>query len=303
MQQIGPQYKKDDLIDKTGFLRQARLHQSNFRAFKLGLGYIDYGNYLKPEDAVRGLNFYNGLGIFEAVKKRYKRYSRGLYTNMLRSEHIPFNIITPFNSNQASKEYCAKVFNHFLNGVIKSIDRIEIEYAPSKKEKYLEDKTSFDAYIEYSHIDGSTGILGIEVKYTEHGYKLTSGSSEAEGLHNGTSKYFKISDKCGLYNPGSELSLVKDEFRQIWRNHLLGEYMLHVDSEKYKHFTSITLFPEGNTHFKHYSKEYISMLNSNANKFVPITYEDFFDACLKHSPNQEFKKWIDYLVERYIVKV
>jgi len=174
---------------------------------------------------------------------------------MLRSEHIPFNLMIPFNLNDESREYCAKVFNQFLNGVIKSINRIEIEYAPSKNERYLKDKTSFDAYVEYSHIDGSTGILGIEVKYTEQGYKLKSGSSEAKGLLNGTSKYFPINTKCNLYHAESELNLIKDEFRQIWRNHLLGEYMLHVDSEKYKHFTSITLFPEGNTHFKHYSKE------------------------------------------------
>jgi len=44
------------------------------------------------------------------------------------------------------------------------------------------------------------------------------------------------------------------------------------------------------------------MLKSNDNKFVPITYEDFFDACLKYSPNSEFKKWPDYLFEHYIVK-
>lgn len=301
MEEIGKQYKKDDLIDKTGFLSRSRLHQSKFRACTLGLNYDEYGNYLKSKDAEQGFNFFSGFGIFDGVKSRYKRYSKGLYANMLRSEHIPFNLFIPFNSDSSSKEYLAKVLNEFLNHKIKSIDRIKIEYAPVRKENYLNDKTSFDTYIEYTHIDGSGGIIGIEVKYTEQGYKLSPESSEAKGLNDGTSKYFAISDKCNLYKPGSHLNLIKDEFRQLWRNHLLGEYMLHVDSEKFKHFTSVTLFPEGNTHFIHHSIEYMNLLIDNNNKFIPITYEAFFDACLKHCPSSEYKGWIKYLNDRYIV--
>ena len=303
MEEIGKQYKKDNLIDKTGFLSRARLYQSKFRAHTLGLNYDEYGNYLTPKDAEQGFNFYSGFGIFDAVRRRYKRYSKGLYANMLRSEHIPFNLFIPFNSDSGSRQFLAKVLNEFLDNRITSIDRIEIEYSPSRKEKYLNDKTSFDTYIEYTHIDGSDGIIGIEVKYTEQGYKLTPNSSEANGLNDGTSKYFTISEKCNLYKPGSHLKLIKDEFRQIWRNHLLGEYMLHVDSEKFKHFTSVTLFPEGNTHFIHHSKEYIKMLVDNNNKFKPITYEAFLDACLKHCPSSEYKRWIVYLKDRYIFKI
>ncbi len=301
MREIGNQYKNDSRIDLSGFLARARLHQSKFRALQLGLDYDEYGNYLKTEDAQKGLNFYGGFGVIDAVKRRYKKYSKGLYANMLRSEHIPFNIFIPFNSDSSSKEYLAKVLNEFLNHKIKSIDRIEIEYAPAENKKYLDDKTSFDTYIEYTHLDGFTGIIGIEVKYTEQGYKLNPKSTEADGLHNGTSKYFRISDKCNLYKAGSHQKLITDEFRQIWRNHLLGEYMLHVDSEKFKHFTSITLFPEGNTHFKHHSKEYMDMLIDNNNKFIPITYEAFFEACLKHCPSSDYKEWIKYLYDRYIV--
>lgn len=298
MEGIGKQYKNDDQIDKSGFLKRARKHQSEFRANTLNLPFEDYGNCLTEVDAKKGRNFYSGFGVYDSVQERYKKYSGGLLANMLRSEHIPFNIFIPFKSD---KDYCAKVLNEFFGQTIKTVDRIEIEYAPPGREKYLNDKTSFDTYIEYTHVDGTSGVLGIEVKYTEQGYKLNPKSSEAKGLFDGKSKYFTISDKCNLYKAGSHQKLIKDQFRQIWRNHLLGEYMLHVDSEKFKHFTSITLFPEGNTHFKHHSEEYMDMLINNNNKFIPITYEAFFDACLKHCPNNEYKEWIKYLSDRYIV--
>ncbi len=301
MQEPGKQYKRDDMIDKSGFLRRARKHQSEFRAKKLELPYDGYGNYLTSEDGAKGSNFFDGFGIFEAVKRRYKRYNRGLYANMLRSEHIPFNLFIPFNLNDDSRIYCAKVLNEFLEGSIKSVDRIEIEYAPEPKEQYLDDKTSFDAYIEYTHIDNTKGIIGIEVKYTEQGYKLDPKSSQAEGLTEGTSKYFPISDSCNLYVAGTIKELVKDDYRQIWRNHLLGERILVVDSSKFKHFTSLTLFPEGNTHFLHTSKAYINMLIANNNNFSPVTYELFFEACRKHNPNRDYERWTDYLTERYIV--
>ena len=67
------------------------------------------------------------------------------------------------------------------------------------------------------------------------------------------------------------------------------------------HFTSLTLFPSGNSHFMKTSKEYIDLLKSNDNKFIPLTYERFFELLNKYYPNNEYKDWSDYLMGRYIV--
>ena len=141
MQDIGRQYPNDDKYDPSGFLKRARLHQSKFRAEKLDLPSVNYGNYLTSEDAEAGMNFYDGFGIFDAVKKRFPKYNMPLYANMLRSEHIPFNLFVPLNSN---KNFCKSVFNDFFNNRINSIDRIEIEHAPKPRKNYLNDATSFD---------------------------------------------------------------------------------------------------------------------------------------------------------------
>ncbi len=309
MQDIGQQYSKDDLNDKTGFLRRARLHQSKFRAEKLNLTYERFGNYLTKEDGEKGKNFYDGFGIIDSVKK-YRKYNKPLYSNMLRSEHIPFNFFIPFRHDT---NFCKNVFNEILHGCIKSIDKqatidkrknIKIEFAPKPKSHYLDDRTSFDTYIEYTHTDNTKGIIGIEVKYTEKEYKLKAGSTEEKTLNRIDAKYFIVSnnEQRKFYKPGNIEKLKSDEFRQIWRNHLLGESILLFKPNEFKHFSSVTFFPNGNLHFVQTCKKYIDLLQTNDNRFMPITYENFFSYLTKHSPNNKFSKWINYLQKRYIVK-
>jgi hypothetical protein len=114
MQEPGRQYQIDDKLDTSGFLRQARLHQSVFRAKHLGLPFDTYGNYLIKEDAEKGKNFYDGFGIFEAVRE-YRRYNKPLYANMLRSEHIPFNFFISLNCD---RNYCKLVIVEIIKSDI-----------------------------------------------------------------------------------------------------------------------------------------------------------------------------------------
>jgi hypothetical protein len=297
MQGNGPQYPEDDVTDPSGFLRQARRHQSAFRARYLELPFDTYGNYLIKEDGEKGKNFYDGFGIFEAVKK-YRKYNKQLYTNMLRSEHIPFNFFIPLDKN---KIYCKIIFSEIIKTYIVSIDKIEIEYAPKPKEKYLNDGTSFDTYIEYTSSDGTKGMIGIEIKYTEREYRLPAFSKQDNDMKNKNSLYFSVTNKSGLYREDAIELLSTDKFRQVWRNHILGESIILADSDKFKRFTSLTLFPAGNTHFIKTSSEYITLLRNIDNKFIALTYEDFFALLRKHCPDSDYGKWLDYLKDRYIV--
>ncbi len=313
MQKIGQQYSKDDKTDPSGFLRRARLHQSVFRAKYLDLPFDTYGNYLTKEDGENGKNFYEGYGIFEAVKK-YRKYSKSLYSNLLRSEHIPFNIFIPLDKD---RNYCKNVMSNIIRSDIISIDKIEIEYAPKPKEKYLNDGTSFDTYIEYTNFDGTKGIIGIEVKYTEREYplikyrtnqkngekKLTKAWVDVENYKNQKSDSISlnVTQKCHLFQEQYHINLVKDDFRQAWRNHILGESILLTDKNKFQYFTSMILFPADNIHFTRITKEYMEMLIVNNNNFIGLTYEDFFTLLNKYSPDSNYKKWLDYLTARYIL--
>jgi hypothetical protein len=307
MIEIGKQYMtEDNRFDKSGFKSKARLHQSKFRAERLKVPYENYGNYLTQSDAEKGLNFYNDFAIFEAVEA-YRTYNKPLYSNMLRSEHIPFNFFIPLRFDL---NYCKNILNEILGNCVKSVEskalidnkeNIKIEFAPTPKGNYLDDKTSFDAYIEYTHIDNSRGILGIEVKYTEREYEI-SGKTEEDAINNPNSKYYLVSSKSGLFKEGTAAKLKSNHFRQAWRNHILGESIIQFHPATFNHFTSITFFPSGNVHFNEVSKEYPDLLKSNNNNFLTLQYEDYFSILRKLCPNQSFSNWIDYLTDRYIVK-
>jgi len=296
-------------MTNSKFKRTAKKHQVSYRKKNISTDFDTYATYLSEVAGKTGKNFYEGFEVFAAVKQRYPNFYTDLYSDMLRSEHIPFNLFIPLRSDL---EFCKNVFNELLNGCIKSIDKtciidndnadnIRIEFAPKPKDKYLDDGTSFDTYIEYTHIDNSKGILGIEVKYTEKEYKLKSGSTEEKVINDKEALYYKISRDSKIYQKDKTNILITDNYRQVWRNQLLAESIRLKHNDKFKHSSSLTFYPADNGHFAEISEKYIEMLNDKQTKFIPVTYEKYFLACYKHCPNSDYKSWIDYLTERYIV--
>lgn len=295
----------DELRQRTHFLsfkERAKRHQIKFREEVLKVGYNGYETILTDADAQKGLIFYDGFKILEAAQARYPYFklNQACYSNMLRSEHVPFNFFIPLSKKL---DYAREVLNRFMGGVISMIYEIRIEYAPDP-EKALKDKTSFDVFVEYRHKAGGYGIIGIEVKYTEREYKLVRNSKEDIEVNNETSIYNTLTKKLGLYKTEFIPELKKDKYRQVWRNQLLGESMTRKNrpDSKYEHFTSVLFYPEGNDHFRELIPAYKSSLNpGHENSFIGINYEEFIDAALGISPDEGFVGWLNYLKDRYIV--
>ncbi len=289
----------------SDFKNQCRWHQSFYRSEILKVWFDEDINVLLKEDGEKGLNFYDGFGIRDRVKKI--PFRKPFHCNLLRSEHLPYNLFIPLDQNQ---DFCKQVFNDLLGSTI--IDRIihdiEIEFAPQPREQYLNDYTAFDTYIEYKHIDESIGILGIEVKYTEGSYPLKAGSTEHRRMTNefNKSKYKEITQLSGKFqlNDGDFDQLKLDRYRQVWRNHVLGESILLKMDSKYRHFHSLTLYPAGNIHFTEALREYKEgLLKPEFQDCVRgVTYEDFFRSCRKYCPNHQYHKWIEYLEKRYLLQ-
>ena len=287
---IGPQYKPDDK-----FKARARLFQSKYRAEVLEVEFQDYGNRLTDPDAHALLNYYDKLNCRESLRNRYPTYSRDRDADMLRSEHIPFNLLAPLDTDRTA---AIRIIEQVFHIECVSIDSIKLEYAPNPKESYLNDGTSFDTYIEVTTVSGLKCGIGIEVKYTEHAYKLKRGSSEESRVLDHQSSYWKTARESACFkNPDDEL-FGTDPFRQIWRNHLLGLKMIEMGDVD--HFYSVTLFPDGNQHFHAVIPEYISQLKDEAKPFlIGCTFETFISA-INGSP--EFEEWKDWLHRRYIVE-
>lgn len=298
------------------FKRKARTHQSDFRENVLKVSfdpenrYGKYGAFLKPEDANKGLNFCDDFReeIKEKINDRFHSLTAiqhdGLYANMLRSEHIPWNMFVPMMHDY---DATAKVFNDIIGtNEIDKVTNIRIEWAPKDKTLCLNDNTSFDTYIEYECKGKKCGI-GIEVKYTEEGYPFGK-KERREVMENDNSRYAQITKACGWFIPEIAQCLIKDtplcknKYRQIWRNHILGASMVNNHlTEKIEKFHSITIYPKGNPHFCEVLPQYEQFLtNKGRSTFGYITIEDLIDLIEKHFPKTvEYQNWIQYLKDRY----
>ena len=294
------------------FKRRARAHQVDFREKELKVGYYKYPNVLNYADARKGLVFYERFRdeILAELKKPIPNTSSApsgqMLANLLRSEHIPYNIFFPMSKD---KEGCAALFNHIMGrDEISKVTDIQIEFHPEPIENYLSDHTAFDVYISYIDVKGMACGIGIEVKYTEKEYPLKEGTSEYNHVkdENGNTRlfanYLNATVNSGYFREDvSYDALISNKFRQIWRNHILGASMvLKGDIAK---FTSMTIFPKANVHFYNDAmpkyKELLS--DTGVNSFIPLTYEELFDLMKKYLKVENGNEWTEYLIRRYLL--
>ncbi len=287
--------------------------------FKKSLGLTQCGTFknkpyehiLADDDARFGANYYafgnpvewQGLLFWANIKNnRSVDFESKELKNMLRSEHIPYNLIYPLeNLRNYNPELVAAFLEHLLNNAIKvdEVIQIKIAYEGANPEQLLNDQTSFDVYVEYLS-DGKKCGIGIEVKYTEQSSPYRKLEKEKMfGLKN--SEYLALTHRCGYYMPNSIVKLRKPKLKKLWRNHLLGIKM--VELGEIQQFYSIHLFPEKNSYQADAAKCYKNCLNEEfKNKFIPLTYEQFIAAAEKIlGANQYISQvnWIDYLKKRY----
>ena len=304
------EYKYD-----TSWQAKARKHQSEFREVEMKVPAVPntsrsgcYGNVISPEDGARGVNFY--LPFRDEIMKDLNGKTGAILTNVLRSEHIPYNVFFPMRHDL---QKTALLFRMLTGKDVETVEDIIIEYAPSPKEEYLDDLTSFDTYVYYKNSKGLPCGIGIEVKYTEQGYQI--GKGEEQKIKDRNSTYYKATRESGRFDYVgiSEEEFIVSNFgkhnrgndlRQLWRNHILGLSMIqHGDI---KDFLSVHLYPSFNEHFNPKSStvlaDYTSLLRDKDKKtFLPITFETLFDAMIKCGMDEIDNVWIPYLTRRYII--
>ena len=298
-------------LSYSEFKRKAREHQVKFREEILCVEYNKYPNVLNFSDARKGLVFYEGfreeilVELKKPVPKTSSAPSGQMLTNLLRSEHIPYNIFFPMIHDLNG---CKKLFNLIIGEErISIVLEIIIEHHPEPIENYLSDHTAFDVYISYTNTDNKECGIGIEVKYTEKEYALKEGTSEyahVKDEHGNTrlfGPYFNATNNSRYFK--EEVThdiLVTNKFRQIWRNHILGASM--VQRGDIEQFTSITIYPEANIHFHNDAMpEYYELLSETGkDTFIPLTYEELFNLMDKFLNVENGKEWNMYLKQRYL---
>lgn len=295
----------------AGFKQAARSHQARFRESVLRVEHGPHPHVLKEEDARKGLIFFEPFrkAIMEELEGKGASGNRRMLANLLRSEHIPYNVFFPMREDLLGT---ARLFNEILGrDEIARINGIRIEFAPKPARRYLDDRTAFDAYIPYTDRNGRPCGIGIEVKYTEKGYPLKAGSRESRrvvlagesgtGLADTNGAYRQATDRCGYYGSCPPYhALAGNDLRQMWRNHMLGASMVQR-GDIFK-FTGILLYPASNCHFsdKAIPRYQALLTKKGADSFVPLTYEALFPLIRKLVSVNRVEEWVDYLSERYL---
>ena len=258
---LGKQYPHDD-----PFKAKARLHQSRYRAEVLGIPCDKYGSKLFEEDGRRLVAYYDRLGVREAKQARYPGYSKDRDGDLLRSEHIPFNLFGPLIGRPSLAK---AVLRDALGLDCEAVGEVAIEWAPKEKERYLGDATSFDAIAWYQNGAGKRCAAGIEVKYTEGSYRM--GDSEKKRVDDPESSYWTITRASGAFIDPAHPDLGTDTLRQFWRNHLLGLAMeRNGDVDE---FHSLIVYPAGNPHCAEAIPRYRALLTEKARKrFRGVTF-------------------------------
>jgi len=286
-QKIGPKYPPDD-----SFKAAARLHQSTYRANILKVDFDEYGNRLSKADGQKLLNYYDHLDVREIKQQRFPKYSSKRDADMLRSEHIPFNLFAPLVNRT---ELAQQVLYALLSRKFHPPIRVKFEWAPKPSENYLGDHTSFDAYIEARDEQDQNIGIGIEVKYTERGYPI--GKSEKKRVKDPDSLYWKVTRQSNVFRDEAYPLLAGNDLRQIWRNHLLGLAMKQagvVDQ-----FIMLTIYPSGHLYMAQSISRYRDLLTDEGkNNCLGVTFEDYFD-CIEG--DHEIHKWKRFLQQRYLV--
>lgn len=203
----------------TPFRRRMRLHQSWWRENQgLAMGADargSLGSLINEKDAQEGKNFLNE-GIREvaeaAVGNRHVSMKR-LRENLLSSQPMAFNLFGPLVGNQ---ELACDLIASLL-GVRPKSATVCLEFAPTPKEDYLCDETSFDALIDCQFFDGERGIIAVETKLSEPFSPATKGKFPDRPI------YRAVACDSGLYINPDDKSLAESDCWQLWRNHLLLE--------------------------------------------------------------------------------
>jgi hypothetical protein len=293
---IGPQHKGD-----TPFTKRMRFHQSWYRANVLrmpcgtgpGPQHINkFGNMLTREDGARGLNFLTPA-IFEVAKSRMEE-EQGmveefrLLHNMLSSQPMCFNLFGPMVTDH---KLAKRLFNQIFPGEVKEIVNVKIEYAPEPASEYLDDRTAFDAFVDFIGPDNKCHFIGIETKLTEP-------FSQKEYDGPAYRRWSDREDSPWLKEAWPKLANIRHN--QLWRDHLLSVAMtVHSQSPYDSGFLMLIYHPKDKQCDE--TKEiYQNLLKPEDKSFLDYPLDKLIKAIDPQLESDSQKNWLNDFKKRYL---
>lgn len=240
-------------------------------------GAATFGSILSAEAANAGRNFLSpathrlALQEWLLCEEDAAIDEERLFGNALSSMPMAFNLFAPM---ALDLKLATAVFRALLPGFVQSVDRIQFEHSPGRRdERLLADRTAFDLAVHVTTLEGERGTVFIEVKFSE---LMTGPAARMRDRYNEASREVRLYD-----NPDS-LILRSPPIEQLWREGMMAQ--LAVDNGVTSHAIFMAIGPQLNRRvqgvFRVYQGELISADQREPKRvpFVPLTLESVIEA-------------------------
>ena len=275
------------------FQRRMRLHQSWYRHQVLGVPYGTgprksderyYGNMLCAESAEAGLNFLapeiHGLAERRIGQRSGAVEPYRLLRNMLSSQPMCFNLL---GWAALDLDLGTSLARALWGTYVEKVTAVRFEWAPSPSSQYLNDRTAFDALIEYESNAGR-GFIGVETKLTEPFSPKEYDKPE----------YRRWMPAEGPWRAHAHARCSKRQYNQLWRDHLLAWSLLsHPVSDYVRGCLTVVYHPE-DRQCRRALSAYRELLREEST-FLSFDLEQIVAAWRPHMP-----EWADSFEERYL---
>jgi hypothetical protein len=293
---IGPQYTRDNLL--TSRLRK---HQSWYRANELTLPYGTgpgpndtsfFGNMLTRHDGEAGRNFLT-QEIYEVVLDRIAQGSGvvekyRLLHNMLSSQPMCFNLFGPLVRDY---DLAKNLLATLVPEKVLEVTWVEIEWAPQPAKNYLNDRTAFDAFIEYRTEDGQLSGLGIETKLTEPFSRKVYDRPEYR-------RWMQLPDSP--WSPDSWNKVQAIEYNQLWRDHLLAVALRFHPDSIYNRTRLMLVYHPADVYCARNFVNYKNLLRNDDDSIISFSLDQIVDRWMFLANESYHKKWLESFKRRYI---
>jgi len=294
--EIGPQYGGD-----TPFQRRMRFHQSYYRANVLRLpcgtgphekDETPYGSYLTHEDGARGLNFLTGK-IYDVVQRRLAEGGGAfdpyrLKHNMLSSQPMCFNLFGPLVDDL---DLATRCFRALFPDEVKTVARVTIEYAPEPQAEYLDDRTAFDAFVEFVRPDGASGFYGIETKLSD---------TFSPKVYDTPSYRRWMAGPDSPWAAGAETQVAAKAHNQLWRDHLLAVALRRRPASPYASGRFILVYYPGDDECAANLRGYQRLLSSTQDSLAALRLDHIIDAWAPVVEETPDEAWLALFDRRYL---
>jgi len=249
------------------------------------------GNMLRWEDGQRGLNFLTPA-IFKHAQDRLNDTGAvepfRLLCNMLSSQPMCFNLFGPLIDD---KELARNIVSVITGDTVDAVSRVAIEYAPEPCAEFLNDRTAFDAFIEYTS-QGEHCFVGIETKLTENFSPKVYSAAKP-----GYARWLDL-DKSPFIKKDWPV-LTASNCNQLWRDHLLAIAMLNHPASSYIRGTLLVVHHPEDIQCSKTTKNYLGHLDPNNPMLRIMDLGQLFDV-IEAAATPVHDQWCKSFRQRYL---